>query len=355
MTAANMETTEPRPGYVISRVIRGNWQLAGGHGTIDRETALDDLEASFDSGVFTFDCADIYTGVEEIIGAFRARLAARRGAEAARRLRVHTKLVPDLDHLSNVNKAYIEAIVDESLRRLRTEQLDLVQFHWWDYEQPGAIEALLWLDEIRRAGKIRNLGATNFDTPHTQAILSAGVPLMSMQTQYSLLDTRPGDGLVDVCRAADVVLLCYGTVAGGFLGERWLGVPEPTEPLENRSLTKYKLIIDDFGGWDLFQALLRTCRNIADRHGVDIATVASRAVLDRQGVAAVIVGGRNRSHVAMNARIGSLRLTAEDKSALESVLDQRSGPTGDAYTLERDRSGRHGAIMKYNLNAGEPT
>ena len=53
-------------------------------------------------------------------------------------------------------------------------------------------------------------------------------------------------------------LLCYGTVAGGFLSERWLGIPEPQEPFANRSLVKYKLIIDDFGGWDLFKELLRT-------------------------------------------------------------------------------------------------
>ena len=345
-----METIEPRPGYLISRVIRGNWQLAGGHGTIDRETALDDLEATFDSGVFTFDCADIYTGVEEIIGAFRTRFAARRGVEAARRLKVHTKLVPDLDRLGTISKASIEGIVDESLRRLRTERLDLVQFHWWDYAVPRAIDALLWLDEIRRSGKIDNIGVTNFDTPHTQAILAAGVPLMSMQTQYSLLDARPENGLVAACRASDVVLLCYGTVAGGFLGDRWLGAPEPREPFENRSLVKYKLIIDDFGGWDLFQALLRACRAVADRHGADIATVASRAMLEKPEVAAVIVGGRDRSHVAANARIGSLRLTSEDRGVLGSVLAQRKGPIGDTYTLERDRTGRHGSIMKYNLN-----
>ena len=348
-----VETTEPRPGYVISRVIRGNWQLAGGHGAIDGAAALDDLEAAFDSGVFTFDCADIYTGVEEIIGTFRARLRERRGAEAARRLKVHTKLVPDLDKLARVSKRYIEGIVDESLRRLRTDRLDLVQFHWWDYAVPRAIEAMGWLDEIRGAGKIDQLGATNFDTPHTEAILQAGVPLMSMQTQYSLLDTRPENGLLALCQAHDVVLLCYGTVAGGFLGERWLGVPEPVAPLENRSLVKYKLIIDDFGGWDLFQALLRACHMIGQNHGVDIATVASRAVLERAGVAAVIVGGRDRSHVAANAKVGSFKLSEADHAAIDAVLAQRQGPDGDTYALERDRTGRHGSIMKYNLNAGE--
>ncbi|MCW6506774.1 aldo/keto reductase [Lichenifustis flavocetrariae] len=345
------ETTDLRPDYRISRVIRGNWQLAGGHGAVDRDAALTALLRAFDSGVFTFDCADIYTGVEDLLGAFRELLTDQRGAEAARRLRVHTKLVPDLDKLPTLTRGDLAAIVDESLRRLRVDCLDIVQFHWWDYAVPGVVEAMLALDELRQAGKLRFVGATNFDTPHTRAILDGGVPLVSMQTQYSLLDTRPENGLGALCQRHDVALLCYGTVAGGFLGDRWLGAPEPVDALENRSLTKYKLIIDEFGGWALFQELLQACRRIADRHGTDIATIASRAVLDRPGVAAVIVGGRNDAHVSANARIGALRLTQADRAELDHVLRHRRGPAGDTYTLERDRTGRHGAIMKYNLNS----
>ena len=346
-----IEQAELRPGIAISRVIRGNWQLAGGHGTVDAAAALDALEAAFDAGLTTFDCADIYTGVEALIGAFRARLIAQRGVEAAHALKVHTKLVPDLDRLATVSKSYLEGIVDESLRRLGVERLDLVQFHWWDYAVPGAVEALVWLDEIRAAGKINLLGGTNFDTAHTAAILDAGIPLASMQTQYSLLDHRPENGLAALCRSRGVGLLCYGTVAGGFLGDRWLGQAEPLALLENRSLTKYKLIIDDFGGWALFQQLLRACRAIADRHGVDIATVASRFVLDRPGVTAVIVGGRSPKHARANAAVGALRLTPQDRVELDAVLERRQGPEGDTYALERDRTGRHGAVMKNNLNA----
>ena len=346
-----IELVEIRPGYAVSRVIRGNWQLAGGHGAIGEAAALDALESAFDAGLTTFDCADIYTGVEALIGAFRARLVARRGAEAARALKVHTKLVPDLDGLASLSKGEVEALVDRSLRRLGVERLDLVQFHWWDTAVPGAVEAMVWLDEIRRAGKIHLLGATNFDTPHTAAILDAGVPIAAMQTQYSLLDHRPEHGLAEVCGSRGVALLCYGTVAGGFLGDRWLGAAEPEGPLENRSLTKYKLIIEDFGGWGLFQELLGACRRVADRHGVDIATVASRYALDRPCVAAVVGGGRPPANPPAQAAIGALRLTAEDRAALAGVLSRRTGPIGDAYALERDRTGRHGAVMKYNLNA----
>jgi len=268
-------TLELRPGYRISRIIRGGWQLAGGHGAIDREEAIADLAAFCEAGIFTFDCADIYTGVEELIGAFRLRYAAAHGLDALAKVKVQTKLVPDLEALPDLSRAYVRNIVEQSLRRLRMEVLDLVQFHWWDYAVPGLIDAVSWLDELRREGKLRHIGGTNFDTPHMLAIIEAGIPLVSMQVQYSLLDARAEHRMVEAALRHDVSLLCYGSVAGGFLGDAWLGKPEPAHPLENRSLTKYKLVIDDFGGWELFQALLRTLRRIADRHGVDIATVVN--------------------------------------------------------------------------------
>lgn len=347
----SVETCALQPGYEISRIIRGGWQLAGGHGEIKREAAIDDLVAAFDAGVFTFDCADIYTGVEEIYGAVRARLAATHGEAAVRRMRVHTKLVPDLSILASVTKADIAGIVDRSLQRLHMDQLDLVQFHWWDYEQPRWLEAIGWLDELRREGKLRFISGTNFDTPHVREILAAGIPLASMQVQYSVLDRRPENGFVELCRAHNVGLLCYGSVAGGFLSDRWLGKPEPGAPFANRSLVKYKLIIDDFGGWDLFQSLLRALRGVADRHGADIASVATRLTLDYPGVAAAIVGATSRAHLAANVAAAALRLTDADRTEIEAVAADKRGPLGDVYELERDRNGRHGSIMKYNLNA----
>lgn len=340
-----------RPGYDISRVICGGWQLAGGHGAVDRAAAVSDLTAFCAAGIVTFDCADIYTGVEELLGAVRAEYGRRHGAEALGRIRIHTKCVPNLDALAATSRPSIRAIIDTSLQRLRMERLDLVQFHWWDYAVPGYVEAASWLGELQREGKIELLGGTNFDTPRSAELVAAGVDVASLQVQYSLLDNRPEHGLVDLCRRHGVRLLCYGTVAGGFLSDRWLGAPEPRPPFENRSLTKYKLIIDDFGGWDLFQELLRALRRVADRNDTDIASVASSAMLDRPMVAAVIVGARNRSHIAANVALTSLALTAADQAEIAEVLSRRQGPAGDTFALERDRTGRHGAIMKYNLNA----
>ena len=348
------KTFDLRPGYLISRVIRGGWQLAGGHGAIDKATTLADLAAFCEAGIFTFDCADIYTGVEELIGEFRTSFAASRGKTALSRVKVHTKFVPDLDILPNITKSHVRAVIEQSLRRLRMERLDLVQYHWWDYAVPGCVQTALWLQEIQQEGKIDLLGGTNFDTPHTTQLLAAGIPLATMQVQYSLLDSRPQHGLIDFCRKHNLYLLCYGSVAGGFLSDQWLGRPEPTSPLENRSLTKYKVIIDDFGGWNLFQRLLTVLRNIADRHDSDIATIASRAIFERPQVAGVIVGARNCSHLSSNLAIMQIQLTSHDLNEISDILLERHGPDGDIFTLERDRGGRHGTIMKYNLNEQTP-
>lgn len=328
-------------GYTISRVIKGGWQLAGGHGEVSREAAIDDMAAYVAAGIDTFDCADIYSGVEDLIGTFLRRTDAD--------VKVHTKFVPDLDLLPVLDRAHVARIIDRSRARLGRERLDLVQFHWWDYAIPGWIEAARLLADLQRGGKIRLIGGTNFDTAHTRALLDAGVPLATMQVQYSLLDDRPARGLASLCAERGMKLLCYGTVAGGFLSERWLGKPEPREPLANRSLTKYKLIIEDAGGWEWFQALLRALEGIARRHGTSIAAVAGRTVLDFPEVAAVIVGVHRGAHLAEHGALCGIPLDASDRAAIDAVLRQRVPLAGDVYALERDRTGRHGRIMKYNL------
>lgn len=347
-----MQRTRLAPDYEISRVIRGGWQMASGHGAERSDDPVADMIAFADAGITTFDCADIYTGVEELIGRFRLRYRDLRGRDALDRIKVHTKFVPDLDVLPRITKGYVEGVIDQSLKRLKVDRLDLVQFHWWNYEAPLWLETAQWLQELRLAGKIDKIGGTNFDTDHAGEIIAGGVPLTSMQVQYSLLDSRPAKRMAALTTEHGISLLCYGTVAGGFLGERWLGIPEPTEPYENRSLVKYKLIIDDFGGWDLFQHLLRTLQIVAERHDADIATIASAAMLLRPAVAGVIVGARGRAHLASNLSIADIVLTDEDQALIASVLAQANEIEGDVYTLERDRQGRHGSIMKYNLNKG---
>ncbi len=344
-----MQTTELRPGYMISRLIKGGWQLSGGHGAIDPNVALDDMTAYVQAGFMAFDCADIYTGVEALIGTWRAQAPA----ELRARVKVHTKFVPDLAALPTLTRAEVRRLVHRSLERLGQERLDLVQFHWWDYAAGDYVQTARWLAELQAEGSIDLIGGTNFDTAHTAALFAAGVRVATMQVQYSLLDNRPAGAMAALCAAHGMRLLCYGTVAGGFFSERWHGAAEPAE-FENRSLAKYKLIIDDCGGWDWFQALLGTLARVGARHGHGIGAVATRAVLDLPHVAAAIVGVRSRAHLDAHRRLLTLALTDADRADISAVLAQRHALDGDVYTLERDRAGRHGRIMKYDLSQPKP-
>ncbi|MDW7760653.1 MAG: aldo/keto reductase [Acidobacteriota bacterium] len=349
-----MKCTDLAPGYSISRVIKGGWQLAGGHGQVDQAQALEDMRRFVEAGMTTFDCADIYTGVEELIGCFLKDYRAAFLSGNLPAVQVHTKYVPDLSELSKLTSGHIEETIDRSLRRLGVERLDLVQFHWWDFEVKGYVEAAMRLNDLRVAGKIRHIGLTNFDAAHLREILDAGVPIISNQVQYSVLDNRPGADLAGMKEERGVKLLAYGTAAGGLLSERWLGKPDPCRgPFENRSLVKYRLIIEEWGGWTLFQELLTVLKRIGERYGAGIADVAIRLIMQKPAAAAVIVGARDSRHLDRLRRLESFDLDDEDKAAISLVLSQAKGPKGPVYALERDREGPHGRIMRYNLNHGE--
>ncbi len=346
----SVKTALLRPEHRISRVIKGGWQLAGDHGEVRPDQAIADMEAFLDTGITTYDCADIYTGVEEMIGTFIADVRRRRGSQVADQVVVHTKLVPDLGRLADIRPDEVEAIIDRSLKRLQIERLHLVQFFWWDMSVGNPVEALDVLKDCQRKGKIANLGATNWDAPVMNRFCDAGFDIVSAQVQYSVLDRRPAGAFSSWGSKRDVQILAYGTLAGGFLTEAWLGQPDPGFAFENRSLVKYRLIIDEFGPWELFQELLGTLKAIGDKHGVTLSSVATRWVLDQPQVAATIVGARYARHLPKTLQVFDFALDDMDRQSLAGILGQSSGPSGPVYGLEGDRTSRHGRIMKYNLN-----
>ena len=345
-----IQRIELQKGYSISRVIKGGWHLAGGHGTISEQTALEDMLHFNEAGITTFDCADIYTGVEELIGKYLKKHKDAFSSGNLAPIQIHTKYVHDYNALASLSKTETEKIIDRSLRRLGVERLDLVQFAWWDYQFPKYIETALHLKELQKAGKIRFLGITNFDTQRIEELIAAGVEIASNQVQYSVFDHRVEKKMTALATKHQIPYLCYGTVAGGFLSDRYLNAPDPVPPYENRSLTKYRLIIEEFGSYELFQQALRILRKIADKHQVNITEVACQFILQKPMVAGVIVGARNRSHLAGLQSLTTFQLDADDIAAIQEVRDKANGPTGPFYELERDKTGKHGSIMKYNLN-----
>jgi aryl-alcohol dehydrogenase-like predicted oxidoreductase len=339
-----VETIRIRPDFELSRMTKGNWQIADDHsGRKFDQREVDDHMAQFaDAGITTFVCGDIYAGVEERIGKFREHYRQTRGEEAARKIKVLTTYVPfflEDERLRRHSKADVVKVVDRSLMRLRQERLDLVQMHWWNYDIPGCLQMGLWLKELQQEGKIHQIGATNFDVPHMKEFFDAGIDVVAHTVQYSLLDSRPLNGMVDLCRKHDCYLLCYGVVGGGLISEKWLGIPDPGGPyLENVSLDKYYRIIVDMGGWGLFQELLRVLDRVAKKHGVRIANVASRYMLDQPQVGTINIGARSAEHLRDNLRTFTLVLDADDKRAIDAVLAKKTGPAGDVYGIDREEN-----------------
>ena len=337
-------------GYSISRVIKGGWHLAGGHGEISEQQAIDDMLAFVEAGITTFDCADIYTGVELLIGKFLHQQKDAFSSGTLPAVQVHTKYVPDYNALATLTREQTEATIDRSLKRLGVESLDLVQFAWWDYSFPKYVETAVHLSELQQKGKIRYIGVTNFDSKHLEEILEAGVNVVSNQVQYSVLDQRVETDYELLQENSPIPYLCYGVIAGGFLSDRYLGKPDPSQPLENRSLTKYRLIIEEFGSYEFFQSLLSILGEIGKKYNQGIAEVAAKYILQKKHAAAIIVGARNRNHLDKLSQLSSFTLHEQDLSAINKIIDNSSGPKGPFYELERDKTGKHGSIMKYNLN-----
>jgi aryl-alcohol dehydrogenase-like predicted oxidoreductase len=331
------------PDLEICRILNGMWQVSGGHGRIDRSRAVEEMFCYQDAGFTTWDLADHYGPAEDLIGDFRRGFAERHGEDRLGEIQAFTKWVP---YPGPMTRAIVKQAVDLSLSRMGTGRLDLLQFHWWDYADRRWLDALKHLADLSAEGKIRRVALTNFDTEHLQEITRHGIPIVSNQVQYSLVDRRPAERMAAWCTANNVHLLTYGTLLGGLLSDRYLGKPEPGRgELTTASLRKYKQMIDAWGGWALFQELLAALNGIADRHrgsgagGAGIANVGARYVLDRTAVAGVIVGARLgvAEHIADNAHTFEIALAAADLAALDPIfaksrdLMQVIGDCGDEY------------------------
>lgn len=298
----------------ICRILNGMWQVAGSHGQIDPELAVSDMERYQESGFTTWDLADIYGPAESLIGKFRGKIS---GAE--KRFQALTKFVPNPGPMSN---SIVTHYIEQSLKKMDTDCIDLLQFHWWDYSNASYLDALNHLSKMQSEQKIRHIGLTNFDTERVRIMIEKGFEIVSNQVQYSILDQRPQKVMAPFFAKHGIKILSYGTLLGGFLSEKYLGVDEPHRgELVTASLQKYKNMIDEWGGWQLFQELLSALNEIARKHNCSIANVSTRFILDRPQVAGVIIGARLgiANHTEDNNNVFNLKLDDEDISLIGKV------------------------------------
>jgi aryl-alcohol dehydrogenase-like predicted oxidoreductase/enamine deaminase RidA (YjgF/YER057c/UK114 family) len=314
------------PGLTIARALTGMWQVADMERdgtTLDAATTAHAMQAYVDAGLTTFDMADHYGSAEVIAGVHRRTYG---GAQYL------TKWVPPP---GAVTRDAVVAAVDRACARLQTDRIDLLQYHAWRWADPRWLDALFFLDELRRAGRIGALGLTNFDTAHLRMVVETGIPVVSNQVSFSVLDRRAAGAMTDYCVARGVKLLAYGTLAGGLLSERWLGAEEPTS-LATWSQMKYKRFIEVVGGWSAYQRVLAVLAEQAARLGVPIATIASRWVLQQPAVGGVIIGARlgERAHIAATRAVFDGALDAAAITAIGDVtasLAPVPGDCGDEY------------------------
>ena len=323
-----IETTELAPGYTVPRIINGGWHLQGQSRDEVLKLALRQAEA----GLVAFETADTYPDGENLMGELQA--LRRRNGQAP--VRIHTRYSPDVTSGPPSSLAVVKAL-DDALIRLRSEQLDLVQLQWWRLDVPGWLDVYGWLSEQQQAGKIAQLGLSNFTTSALQIILSVGLPVVSNQVQISLVDKRALGAMRDLCQAHDISLLAYGPLCGGNLTSH---KPDPASIVPPADYSReYRLMVEQFGGWDLLQNLVTVLNQIASRHDVSASVIALRWVLDQAGVAALMLGASNPRNIANNLKVFDIALTTEDRADLDEILARRNPSNGGPGELEREPDG----------------
>ncbi|PPR80401.1 hypothetical protein GOBAR_AA40314 [Gossypium barbadense] len=280
----------------ICRVVNGMWQTSGGWGRIDRDNAVDAMLRYADAGLTTFDMADIYGPAEDLYGIFINRVRRERPPEYLEKVRGLTKWVPPPVKMTS---GYVRENIDVSRKRMDVPSLDMLQFHWWDYSNPGYLDALKNLTDLKE----EDIEPANQDKSSNDK---------------------------------------YGTVMGGLLSEKFLDtnltIPFAGPPLNTPSLQKYKRMVDAWGGWSLFQTLLKTLKTVASKHGVTIPTVAVKYILDQTAVAGSMVGVRLglSEHIQDTNAIFSLVLDEEDVNSIQVAQRGKDllrviGDCGDEY------------------------
>ncbi|KAJ7202572.1 NADP-dependent oxidoreductase domain-containing protein [Mycena pura] len=323
--APDGETTFQLGPFAAPRVWTGLWQLSSNAwGTAPVSKIRQAMGRHVAQGHTAF--ADHYGSAELIFGQFRLGLDSPDSVLGATKWCVFKPIT--------VNRETVEAAVRQRMERMQTTRVDLLQFHWQNYDDHAYLDAIAILRELQAEGLIAAIGLCNFDAARTDEICTRFPGLIvSNQIQFSLVDTRPLYGMTEVCRKHGVKLLTYGTLCGGFLADKWLAQPEP-DPYAgssalNPSQRKYlDMILKAWGTWDLFQDLLRELRRVGDRHGgLSISNIATRWVLDEPTVGAVLIGARLgcSEYPDDNARVFTVALTADDRRALAAVLKRSRG------------------------------
>lgn len=294
----------------ISRLILGTWAIGGTHwGPYDESQAIRAVETAIDLGITTIDTAPAYgTGhSEELIG--RVIKGKRE------RVVIATKCGLDMENgfRRDLTPPFMEKELEDSLRRLGTDYIDLYQPHWPDPDTPVeyTIEAL---EFFREQGKIRAFGVSNFSAAELTEALAYG-RIATLQPPYSLLERDIEKDIQPLCAGSGVAMIPYGSLGAGMLTGKY------TEPPRFRKDDARSFFYRFFNKryWNGVSSLVELLRKTAEAHDAKPGHVAIAWLLSRDAVAGTIVGARDADQVRDNMGGLEIRLSPEEVSELDRV------------------------------------
>jgi len=319
-----------RSGIEVSVLALGCWALAGGPGwgDQDHDQAIATIHAALDQGINFFDTAEAYGNgrSEEIVG---EALHDRR-----ERAIIATKISPNHTHPS-VLRQYCEA----SLRRLRTDYIDLYIVHWPVRTHPIS-DSLSVLDELRQEGKIRAIGVSNFGVQDLSEALGTGVQIDANQLCYSLLSRAIEFEILPLCVERGVSATAYMPLVQGLLTGKYRTPDEvPTFRARTRHFSGERegSRHGEPGAERETFAAIDAVREIAHELGEPMANVALAWVMARPGLASVLCGARTPDQVARNVQAARLTLPKNVIDRLDQATDslkQALGPNADYWQGE---------------------
>lgn len=292
--------------------------------TVDERTSFDLLDGFVDAGFNAIDTADVYSAwapgnrggeSETIIGNWLAANPGKRD-----KVLILTKVGSDMgEGRKGLSARWIMQAVDDSLRRLKTDVIDLYQSHWPDPETPYE-ETLRAYETLLKAGKVRAIGASNLDaTQLAQALTVAAEeglpPYRTLQPEYNLYDRASYDGaLRDLCIREKLGVITYYSLASGFLSGKYRSKEDLAKSQRGQGVAKYLTE----RGFRILDAL----DEVAGRTDAEPAQVALAWLIAREGVTAPIASATSRSQLAGLVKAAHLRLSADDIVR----LDEASAP-----------------------------
>ena len=305
-------------GLKVSELAYGNWITHGSQ--VEEDAARACVHAALDGGITTFDTADVYAGgkAEEVLG--RALEGQRRdGLEIA--TKVFWPTGPGVND-RGLSRKHIITSCENSLRRLRTDYIDLYQAHRFDVETPLE-ETMRAFDDLVRAGKVMYIGVSEWTAGQISAALSVADDLgldriVSNQPQYSALWRVIEEQVIPVCDAAGVGQIVWSPLAQGVLTGKYR--PGEELPLSSRALSKEgSPFIRRWLRDDVLERVARLA-DVAAEAGLSLTELALAWVLHNPSVSAAIIGASRPEQVEQNVRASGVTLDADTMAAVDTVL-----------------------------------